>query len=116
MDRQSPERTSHPNTRAERIDLLEVAQDFLGTVEFAADIREASSRYRRSLCLADHPEVGLSMTTSAFVGTNPTDESIVSDLPVVRRLFGNPMLRTLLTQRLPYFEVNGDSCPLWPRS
>jgi hypothetical protein len=52
----------------------------------------------------------------AFVGTNPKDESIVSDLPVVRQLFGNPMLCTLLTQRLPYFEVNGDSCPLWPRS
>jgi hypothetical protein len=27
-----------------------------------------------------------------------------------------PMLCTLLTQRLPYFEVSGDSCPLWPRS
>jgi hypothetical protein len=26
------------------------------------------------------------------VGTNPTDESTVSDLPVVRQLFGNPML------------------------
>ena len=82
MDRQSPERTSHPNSRAERIDLLEVAWDFLGTVEFAADIREASSRYRRSLCLAGDPEVGLSMTTRAFVGTNPTDESIVSGLLV----------------------------------
>jgi hypothetical protein len=52
----------------------------------------------------------------AFVGTNSTDESIVSDLPVVRQLFGNSMLGTLLTQRLPYFEVRGDSCPLWPRS
>jgi hypothetical protein len=49
-----------------------------------------------------------------FVGTNLTDESIVSDLPVVPQLFGNPMLCTLLTQRLPYFEVSGDSCLLWP--
>ena len=56
------------------------------------------------------------VNTSAFVGTNPTDESIVSGLPVVRQLFGNLMLCTLLTQRLPYFEMSGDSCPLWPRS
>jgi len=55
-------------------------------------------------------------TALTFVGTNPMDESIVSDLPVVLQLFGNPMLCTLLTQRLPYFEVSGDSCPLWPRS
>ncbi|PYT65414.1 MAG: hypothetical protein DMG42_32195 [Acidobacteria bacterium] len=61
-------------------------------------------------------KVASPVNTSAFVGTNPTDESIVSDLPVGRQLFGNPMLCTLLTQRLPYFEVSGDSCPLWPRS
>src|SRR5260370_39415332 len=52
----------------------------------------------------------------AFIGTNPTDESIVSDLPVVRQLFGNPMLCTLLTQRRRYFEGRGDSCRLWPPS
>jgi hypothetical protein len=40
--------------------------------------------------------LGLSglINTCAFVGTNPTDESIVSDLPVVRELFGNPSLRS----------------------
>ena len=32
-----------------------------------------------------------------------------------RQLFGNPMRCTLLPQRLPYCEVRGDSCPLWPR-
>ena len=58
----------------------------------------------------------MKVSTSAFVGTNPMDESIVSDLPVVRQLFGNPMLCKLLTQRLPSFEVSGDSCPLWPRT
>jgi len=54
--------------------------------------------------------------TRAFAGTNPTDESIVSDLPVVRQLFENPMRCTLLRQRLPYLEVSGDSCRLWPPS
>ena len=48
--------------------------------------------------------------------TNPTDESIVSDLPVVFQLFVNRMLCRPLTQRLPYFEVRGDSCSLWPPS
>src|ERR1700682_391006 len=48
-------------------------------------------------------QVARPVNTSAFVGTNPTDESIVSDLPVVRQLFGNPMLCTLLTQRRRYF-------------
>ena len=37
-------------------------------------------------------------TALTFVGTNPMRESIVSDLPVVPQLFGNPMLCTLLTQ------------------
>jgi len=35
---------------------------------------------------------------------------------VIRELFGDLMPCTLLTQRLPYFEVNGDSCRLWPPS
>jgi hypothetical protein len=66
--------------------------------------------------LAYHPEGGEPVTASAFVGTNPMDESIVSDLRVVRQLFGNPMLCTLLTQRRRYFEGRGDSCRLWPPS
>ena len=50
------------------------------------------------------------LTRCAFVGSSPTDESLVYDLPVGRQLFGNPMLCTLLTQRLPYFEVSSDPC------
>jgi hypothetical protein len=55
-----------------------------------------------------------SVNTSAFLGTNPTDESIVADLRVVRQLFGDLMPCTLLTQRRRYFEGRGDSCRLWP--
>jgi hypothetical protein len=79
--------------------------------------RERSAALALSLQrLADKPEAAVLIGYKrAFVATNPTGESIVSDLPVVRQLFGNPMRCTLLTQRLPYFEVSGDSCPLWPR-
>src|SRR5258707_9543531 len=54
-----------------------------------------------------------SVNPSAFLGTNPTDESIVSGLLVTRELFGDLMPCTLLTQRRRYFEGRGDSCRLW---
>ena len=37
---------------------MEVAKDFLGGVEFAADVRGETSRRERSCRLANHPERG----------------------------------------------------------
>ncbi len=58
MDWSGPKRAFHPNPGRERINLMEVAKDFLGAVEFAADVRGETSRRARSCRLADHPERG----------------------------------------------------------
>ena len=56
MDWSSPKRAAHSNTGRERINLLEVAKDFLEGVEFAADVRGETSGRERSRRLANHPE------------------------------------------------------------
>ena len=58
MDWSGRKRATHPNTGRERINLMEVAKDFLEGVEFAADVRGETSRRERSCRLADHPEGG----------------------------------------------------------
>ena len=65
MDWSGPKRAAHPNTGRERINLMEVAKDFFGGVEFAADVRGETSRRERSCRLADHPERG---QTSQYKG------------------------------------------------
>jgi hypothetical protein len=56
MDWSGPKRTAHSNTGRERINLMEVAKDFLEGVEFAAEVRGEASRRERSCRLANHPE------------------------------------------------------------
>jgi len=58
MDWRGPKRVPHPNTGREWINLMEVAKDFLGGVEFAADVRGETSARERSCRLADHPQLG----------------------------------------------------------
>ena len=84
MDWSGLKRAAHSNTGRERINLMEVAKDFLEGVEFAADVRGETSR--REL-VADWPttqNVARPVNTSAFLGTNPTGELITSGSPVIR--------------------------------
>ena len=56
--------------------------------EMAASADESPGSSRRDEVdyprMADNPGVGPSITRSAFVGTNPTDDSITSSLPVIQ--------------------------------
>ena len=67
MDWRGPKRVPHPNTGREWINLMEVAKDFFGGVEFAADVRGETSRRERSCRLVDHPERG---QTSQYKGVS----------------------------------------------
>jgi len=46
MDWSGPKRAAHPNTGRERINLMEVAKDFFGGVEFAADVQRRDLKTR----------------------------------------------------------------------
>ena len=49
------------------------------------DLATYSQINRIQKLFADNPGVGPLMTTSAFVGTNPTGELITSGFPVIRK-------------------------------
>ena len=77
MDWSGPKRTAHSNAGRERINLMEVAEDFLGGVEFASDVRGETSRREHSCRLATQ-NVTRPVNKRAFVGTNWSGELITS--------------------------------------
>jgi predicted nucleic-acid-binding protein len=61
-------------------------QDFLGGVEFAADVRGETSRRERSCRLADHPERGQTNQYKRVSRYSPSRQQLKSGSPLTREL------------------------------